>query len=314
MQVQDAIRLTLLSSFDSRLRPVNLEGRGGLLAVREASNWNKASDPLPASILLALLAIRFLHEMTLPIRNDEGSDEMALPAHFRERCLDEEAQARVFEVFSLERPLLYRCLRSCQPGFLYDFDAATDQIILELRSGPATSARFHGDGRNNRQPAFFVILGERARADMPESREDLAMKCIEYLGCGMEGVSDRLRDSWLFTAGGGLLGTVPPLGEGGTPHVSVPAATDGSSETISPEREELVGQGAREALLCAVAMCGLAAADVAARGRNTGLNEDMLLDFLAAADGATRAAIQVLARLHLVFRFRFHTACGLSRS
>lgn len=240
-----------------------------------------------------------MHEMTLPIRPDGGNDDMALPAHFRERFMDEQSQAQAFERFACERPLLYRFLRCCQSGFLQDFEAITDQIILELRSGQSNTARFYGDGRQ-RQPGFLAILGERARIDQTEGHPHLAKKCIEYIGCGLEGLPDRLRNSWFFSAGGGLLSVSQPVGEGGTPPVvAILGGTDfGGDGALSPEWEALAVQGAREALLCAVGLSCLAVADVT-RGRSEGSEEGLLLDLLVAAEGATHVVLQVITGVRL---------------
>ncbi len=300
--------MVLLSAFDTRLRTA--DAHGGLLAVRDAAKWCLCpTEVAPASTILALLAARFLHEMTCPVRPDGGGDDLALPARFRERCADDDAQARAFESFADERPLLYRCLRCCQPGFLRDFEAATDHIILELRAGQPAAARFQGEG----QQRAVAVLRERASLDRPAGAgadsggdDGVAEKCMEYVGCGLEGVADRLRASWLFAGGGGLLGVVPPLGEGGTlPLVPLPGgapASDGGGEGggLSPEWEALAVQGAREAALWAVGLCGLAAAEVlggrAGRGRGEEVEEGLVWEVLLAAEGATWAVVQVQPR------------------
>jgi hypothetical protein len=233
---------------------------------------------------------------------------MALPVYFRERYAGE-AQAQILEKFSCERPILFRCWRCYPAGFIQCFDDLTDQIILELRTGSANSARFVGDGRL-RQPGFLAILGDRARMDISEGQPHLAKKCIEYVGCALEGLPDRLASSWFMCAGGGLLSVAEPIGEGGLPPtVTVFGAADsiGHGAGFSPEWEALVVQVAREALLCVVGVSCLAIADVT-KSQGDGVEEELLSDLVVAAESATRVVLQVPCTICGLLAARFETS------
>ena len=221
--VQDAVRTVLISALEYGLGPESAPR-----ALRPSSQWC-ATEDVPASVVLALLGVRFLQEMR-PLRPD-GSSQLLRPRYLDEIARYPDACAHIVQSFSEDMPLHYHAMMKHQE-FLREFELLTDLIVLEIKD-PGTAQPHHVHSFATHLRTVVQISGG-AGCDL---RADCVERCLMYVGCGLESLPELVQASWLLA--GGLIGATPTWGEGGTPAV----------EGGSPEWELLVQQQARSALL-----------------------------------------------------------------